>query len=253
VNHAEELITDATRLVAVAEVSNVLGTASPLQRLIRTAHAHGATVLVDGAQAVAHRPVDVQALDCDFYAFSGHKLYAESGTGVLYGKQHCLEQMRPWQYGGGMIGSVDWDSTTFAEPPYRFEAGTRHVAGAVSLAAAIRYLEDLGWDALAGHEQGVLRYAMDRLSDDDRVTIYGTAWPKYGVVSFVLSGIQCFDAASLLDTMGIAVRSGHHCAQPLMGRFGIDGTVRASFACYNRQEEVDALMDGIGRVKQMLG
>jgi cysteine desulfurase/selenocysteine lyase len=252
IDRAEELITDATRLVAVAAVSNVLGTVNPLERLIRKAHAHGAAVLVDGAQAVSHRRADVQALDCDFYAFSAHKLYAETGTGVLYGKKQWLEQMRPWLYGGGMIGSVNWESTTFAEPPYRFEAGTRHVAGAVSLAAAIRYLENLGWDALADHEQEILRYTMERLSEEDRLTIYGTAWPKYSVTSFMLEGIQCLDAASILDKMGVAVRSGHHCAEPLMRRFGIDGTVRVSLACYNTHREVDALMEGVGRIRQML-
>ena len=251
-DRAEEQITDATRLVAVTEVSNALGTVNPLERLIRKAHAHGAAVLVDGAQAIPHGAVDVQAMDCDFYAFSAHKLYAETGTGVLYGKQEWLEQMRPWLYGGGMIDSVDWESTRFAEPPYRFEAGTRHVAGAVSLAAAIRYLDELGWEGLARHEQDVLRYAMNRLSEENGVTVYGTAWPKYSVVSFVLDGIQCLDAASILDKMGIAVRSGHHCAQPLMKQFGIEGTVRVSLACYNKLEEVDALMEGIGRLRQML-
>ncbi len=252
VERAEEQITGSTRLVAVAEVSNVLGTVNPLVRLIRTAHAHGAAVLVDGAQAVAHRRVDVQALDCDFYAFSAHKLYAETGTGVLYGKRQLLEQTRPWQYGGGMIRSVDWESTSFAEPPYRFEAGTRHVAGAVGLAAAIRYLGALGWDALARHEDELLHHALHRLGAEDGVKVYGTAWPKHGVVSFVLDGIQCLDAASILDKMGIAVRSGHHCAEPLMRQFDIGGTVRASVACYTTREEVNALMDGIGRVKQML-
>lgn len=252
IQRAEEQITDATRLVAITEVSNVLGTVNPLGRLIRKAHAHGAAVLVDGAQAVAHRPVDVRAMDCDFYAFSAHKLYAQTGTGVLFGKRELLEQMRPWQYGGGMIHSVDWDETTFAEPPYRFEAGTRHIAGAVSLGAAIRYLAGLGWDALARHEQEVLGYAMERIGQEERARIYGTAWPKYSVVSFVLEGIQGLDAASILDKMGIAVRSGHHCAEPLMKRFGIDGTLRVSLACYNTTDEVDALMEGVGRLERML-
>jgi cysteine desulfurase/selenocysteine lyase len=246
------LITESTRLLAVAEVSNVLGTITPLGQLIGKAHAHGAAVLIDGAQAAPHRPVDVQAMDCDFYAFSGHKLYAETGTGVLYGKQSQLEQMDPWQYGGGMIRSVDWEETTFAEVPYRFEAGTRHVAGVVSLSAAIEYIQRLGWENLARHESDLVRYAMDRLGEQAGVVLYGTARPKVGVVSFVLEGIQCFDAASILDKMGIAVRSGHHCAQPLMKRFGIEGALRASFACYNRRQDVDRLIDGLQRVRQML-
>ncbi|MFP4053832.1 MAG: aminotransferase class V-fold PLP-dependent enzyme [Phycisphaerae bacterium] len=252
VERGEQLITGDTQVVAIAHVSNVLGTVNPIERLIRKARACGAAVLVDGAQAVPHCPVDVRELDCDFYAFSAHKLYAETGTGVLYGKRERLEEMQPWQYGGGMIGSVDFSETTFAEPPYRFEAGTRHVAGAISLAAAIDYLDQCGWEEIAAHEQELLACAMQRLGDDPGVTVYGTAWPKYGVVSFSLEAIQCFDAASILDKMGIAVRSGHHCAQPLMKRFGIDGTLRASFACYNTQEEVECLVDGIGRVREML-
>ncbi|MFP4106178.1 MAG: aminotransferase class V-fold PLP-dependent enzyme [Phycisphaerae bacterium] len=248
----EKLITGNTRMLALTAVSNVLGTINRLERLIGVAHAHGAAVTIDGAQAVPHQRVDVQSLDCDFYAFSGHKLYADTGIGVLYGKKAKLEAMDPWQYGGGMVGNVDYERTTFADPPYRFEAGTRHTAGAVSLAAAIRYLEQLGWDDLAGHEQRVLEYALQRLSEDERITVYGPAGHRHGVISFRLDGIQCFDAASILDKMGIAVRSGHHCAEPLMKHLGIDGTVRASLGCYNTREEVDVLVEGIERVRQML-
>jgi cysteine desulfurase/selenocysteine lyase len=246
------MITDATRMVAVTHVSNVLGTVNPLERLIDKAHACDAAVLVDGAQAVPHRRVDIRTLDCDFYAFSAHKLYAETGTGVLYGKREHLEHMQPWQYGGGMIGAVDYEETTFAEPPYRFEAGTRHVAGAISLAAAIEYVDRLGWDELGEHEQDLLHYATDRLGDEDGVTLYGTARPKSSVVSFTLDGIQCLDAASVLDKLGIAVRSGHHCAQPLMKRLGVQGTLRASFACYNTRDEVDRLVEGLRRARDML-
>jgi cysteine desulfurase/selenocysteine lyase len=252
VTAGEELVTDATRLVAITAVSNVLGTVTPIERLIEKAHSHDAAVLVDAAQGVPHQPMDVQQLDCDFCAFSAHKLYAATGTGVLYGKREHLEQMRPWQYGGGMIDSVRFDETSFAEPPYRFEAGTRHVAGGVALSAAIRYVNDLGWDALEAHEQDLLRYATTRLGEQDGLTIHGTAEPKRSLVSFTLDGVNPSDAAAVLDKLGIAVRAGHHCAQPLMERLGVSGTVRASFACYNTRDEVDRLIEGIGRVRRML-
>ncbi|MFP4355030.1 MAG: aminotransferase class V-fold PLP-dependent enzyme [Phycisphaerae bacterium] len=246
------MINDATCMLAITAVSNVLGTINPLEKLIEQAHRHGAVVLVDGAQAAPHRRPDVGALDCDFYAFSGHKVYAPAGCGVLYGKRHLLEQTQPLCFGGGMIGSVDFDGTTLADPPYRFEAGTRDTAGAVGLAAAIDYLDQLGWDSIHRHEQDLLEYATQRLEEVEAVTLYGKARPKHGVISFTIDDVQGLDAASIFDKLGVAVRSGHHCAQPLMQRLGISGTLRASLACYNTRDEIDRLIDAIDRACRML-
>jgi cysteine desulfurase/selenocysteine lyase len=252
IDRAETLITPQTTLLAVTHVSNVLGTCNPLEDLVRIAHSRKVPVLVDGAQAIARLPVDVRQLRCDFYAFSGHKLYAETGIGVLYIRPEWLDHMTPWLYGGGMIGSVTLDRSTFAEPPYRFEAGTRNTAAAVSLAAAIDYLHQQGWEDLLDHEQTLLQEAIQRLEREPDVTVYGTDWPKCGVISFNLDGLHSLDVASILDKLGIAVRSGHHCAEPLMQRLGVTGTVRASFACYNIPAEIDILIDGLQRVRQML-
>jgi cysteine desulfurase/selenocysteine lyase len=244
-------VTNATKLIAAAYVSNVLGVANPLREIIDFAHARDIPVLVDGAQAVQHMPVDVQGLDCDFFAFSGHKMYADTGIGVLYGKKRWLERMPPYQCGGGMIASVDFARTLFAEPPLKFEAGTPHIAGAISLGAAIAYLGAIGMDAIAAHERDLMSYADQALSAVDGVRIYGTA-PRCGVLSFNLDSISPFDACMVLDKMGIALRSGTHCAEPVMKHFGIRGMIRASFAVYNTRCEIDAMVQGIKKAQAML-
>ncbi len=247
----ERLFSSRTRIVAVTHVSNALGTRNPIRRMVEMAHRRGVPVLVDGAQAAAHARVDVQELDCDFYAFSGHKLYGPSGVGVLYGKLERLEAMPPYQGGGEMIRTVSFEKTTYADPPHRFEAGTPCIAGAVGLAAAIDYVSAIGLDAIAAHERDLLEYATARLSEIDRVRLVGTAREKACVLSFVLSGVHAHDVGTVLDHEGIAVRAGHHCAQPVMDRFGVPATARASFALYNTREEVDVLVRGIVKVREM--
>ncbi len=247
----EQLLSPHTKLVAVGHVSNALGTVNPVKRMIEIAHARGIPVLVDGAQAVPHMRVDVQDLDCDFYAFSGHKLFGPTGIGVLYGKEALLEAMPPWQGGGDMIMSVTWEKTTFNVLPYKFEAGTPHIAGAIGLGAAIDYLERLGMDQAAAYEHRLLGYATDALSSIDGLRIVGTAREKAGVVSFILEGIHPHDIGTILDMEGIAIRAGHHCAQPVMKRFGLPATARASLAFYNTTEEIDSLVRGIHKVKEM--
>ncbi|MDR2040815.1 MAG: cysteine desulfurase [Tannerella sp.] len=246
----ERLFTGRTRLVAVTHVSNVLGTVNPVEDMIRIARRRQVPVLVDGAQAVAHRPVDVQALDADFYAFSGHKIYAPTGIGVLYGKENWLDRLPPYQGGGEMIASVSFEKTSFNELPYKFEAGTPDCIGSTALAEALRYLSSFGWEALAAHEEALLDYATQRLAGAG-AHLFGQAAAKSGVVSFQLGTIHPYDLGMLLDGLGIAVRTGHHCAEPLMRVLGVEGTVRASFALYNTKEEIDALMAGIERVKGM--
>jgi len=247
----ERLFTERTRLVAVTHISNVLGTINPVEEIVRIAHRHGVPVLVDGAQSVAHIPVDVQALDVDFYAFSGHKMYAPTGIGVLYGKTEWLERMPPYQGGGEMIASVSFEKTTYNTLPYKFEAGTPDFIGSTVLAEAIHYIESLGWEAIAAHEEAVLHYATERLSAIDGLHIFGTSARKSGVISFLVDSIHHYDMGMLLDRMGIAVRTGHHCAEPLMRTLGVEGTVRASFALYNTKKEADALANGIERIKKM--
>jgi cysteine desulfurase/selenocysteine lyase len=247
----ERLFTERTRLVAVTHISNVLGTINPVEEIVRIAHRHGVPVLVDGAQSVAHIPVDVQALDVDFYAFSGHKMYAPTGIGVLYGKTEWLERMPPYQGGGEMIASVSFEKTTYNTLPYKFEAGTPDFIGSTVLAEAIHYIESLGWEAIAAHEEAVLHYATERLSAIDGLHIFGSSVRKSGVISFLVDPIHHYDMGMLLDRMGIAVRTGHHCAEPLMRTLGVEGTVRASFALYNTKEEADALANGIERIKKM--
>ena len=249
----ERLLNPRTRLVAVGHISNALGTRNPIRRMVELAHAHGAAVLVDGAQAVAHGPVDVQELGCDFYAFSGHKLYGPSGIGVLYGRLERLEAMPPWQGGGEMIRTVSFEKTTYADPPSRFEAGTPSIAGAVGLGAAIDWLAALGIDGVAAHERDLLDYATERVSALPRVRLIGTSPDKGAVLSFVIEGVHAHDVGTVLDHQGIAVRAGHHCAQPVMDRFGVPATARASFALYNTREEVDALVRGIGKVQEVFG
>jgi cysteine desulfurase/selenocysteine lyase len=245
------LLSSRTKLVAMAHVSNALGTFNPLAPIIALAHAREIPVLIDGAQAVSHLPVDVQALDCDFYAFSGHKLYGPSGIGVLYGKADLLEAMPPYQGGGEMISSVSFERTTYDRLPHKFEAGTPHIAGAVGLGAALDYVGAIGIDAIGAHERVLLTYATDQLSKVPRLRLIGTAKEKVGVLSFVIDGVHPHDVATVLDREGIAIRAGHHCAQPLMQRFGISGTARASLALYNTREDVDALVAGLGKVLEV--
>lgn len=242
------LFSERTRILAIQQVSNALGTINPVVPLIAKARACGAAVVVDGAQSVPHMAVDLKALDCDFFAFSGHKMFAPTGTGALYGKAELLEAMPPYQGGGDMIAKVTFEKTTYNELPYKFEAGTPDIGGAIALAAACDYLTKLGLARVAAYEQALLAYATARLNELDGVRIYGTAAEKAAVLSFNIEGVHAHDVGTILDQQGVAIRAGHHCAQPLMDRFGIPGTARASLAFYNLKEEVDALMRGIQRV-----
>ena len=251
IDEYERLFTDRTRMVSICHVSNVLGTVNPVERIIRIAHAHDVPVLVDGAQSAPHIPIDVQRMDCDFYAFSGHKMYGPTGVGVLYGKEVWLEKLPPYQGGGEMIENVSFERTTFERPPLKFEAGTPDYVATNGLAKAIAYMERLGMDNIARHEQDLTRYATQQLQQIDGLRIYGNAADKDAVISFLVGDIHHMDMGTLLDRLGIAVRTGHHCAQPLIDRLGILGTVRASFALYNTRDEVDALVDGIRRVARM--
>ncbi|GBC81259.1 Cysteine desulfurase SufS [bacterium HR10] len=247
----ERLLTARTRLVAITHLSNALGTIPPVREIIQLAHARGIPVLLDGAQAVAHLKVDVQELDCDFYAFSGHKLYGPTGIGVLYGKAEWLEAMPPYQGGGDMISSVTFEKTTYNRLPYKFEAGTPHIAGAIGLGAAIEYVTTLGLDAIAAHERDLLIYATEALSGIPGLRLIGTAREKASILSFTLEGIHPHDIGTILDHEGIAIRAGHHCAQPVMERFGVPATARVSFALYNTREEVDALVAALQKVREV--
>ncbi|MBO4721219.1 MAG: cysteine desulfurase [Prevotella sp.] len=264
-------ITERTKLISVAHVSNVLGTINPVEDIIRIAHAHGIPVLVDGAQSAPHFKVDVQAMDCDFFAFSGHKMYGPTGIGVLYGKEEWLDKLPPYQGGGEMIDKVTWEKTTFERLPFKFEAGTPDYVATHGLAKAIEYIESIGFDTIQQHEQELTRYCMEQLQSIEGMNIYGSQGTmgtvpsvsseancrgtvpcvRDAVVSFNVGDIHHLDMGTLLDRLGIAVRTGHHCAQPLMDRLGISGTVRASFALYNTKEEIDTLVAGIRRVAQM--
>jgi cysteine desulfurase / selenocysteine lyase len=245
------LLSARTRIVALAHVSNALGTVNPVREVAALAHAAGAVVLVDGAQAVAHEPVDVRAIDADFYAFSGHKVFGPTGIGVLYGKRALLEAMPPWQGGGDMIRTVSFAGSTWADLPYKFEAGTPHVAGAIGLGAALEWLSALPRDAVAAHEADLLASATAALRAIPGVRLVGTSPRKVGVLSFTMDGVHPHDVGTLLDLEGVAVRTGHHCAQPLMERLGLPATARASFALYNVREDVDALVAGLHRVREM--
>ncbi len=247
----ERLFSARTRLVSVTHVSNVLGTVNPVADIIRIAHSHGVPVLIDGAQSAPHLRIDVQALDCDFFAFSGHKMYGPTGVGVLYGKEAWLDRLPPYQGGGEMIGSVSFEKTTFEKPPLKFEAGTPDYIATHGLAVAIDYIERIGMENIAAHEQALTRYCMEQLRAIDGMRLIGEASRKDAVVSFLVGDIHHLDMGTLLDRLGIAVRTGHHCAEPLMRRMGIQGTVRASFALYNTQEEIDTLVEGIKRVSKM--
>ena len=252
IEQLEPLISERTKLISVAHVSNVLGTINPVEEIIRNAHEHNIPVLVDGAQSAPHFKIDVQAMDCDFFAFSGHKMYGPTGIGVLYGKEEWLEKLPPYQGGGEMIDKVTWEKTTFERLPFKFEAGTPDYIATHGLAKAIDYIDTIGFEAIQQHEQKLTRYCIEQLMTIDGMTIYGpVANQRDAVVSFNVGNIHHLDMGTLLDRLGIAVRTGHHCAQPLMDRFGISGTVRASFALYNTKEEVDTLVAGIRRVSQM--
>jgi cysteine desulfurase/selenocysteine lyase len=247
------LLSARTRIVAVAHVSNALGTVLPVKRLIDAAHAHGAVVLIDGAQAVPHSRVDVRALGADFYVFSAHKLYGPTGIGVLYGRQELLEAMPPWQGGGDMILTVSFEKTTYNELPYKFEAGTPNISGAVGLAAAMDYVESLGIDAIAAHEQRLLQLATAQLERLPDIQIIGTAAHKASVLSFTMNGVHPHDLGTILDAEGVAVRTGHHCAMPVMTFFGLPATARASFGCYNTEGDVASLVAALRRARQVFG
>lgn len=247
----ERLFSERTRLVCVAHVSNVLGTVNPVKQMAATAHAHGAYMLVDGAQSIPHFKVDVQNLDCDFLTFSGHKIYGPTGIGVLYGRESLLEKMPPYQGGGEMIARVTFEHTTYERLPYKFEAGTPDYVGTHALAAAIDYVEALGMDEIAVHERRLTQYAMERLGAIKDMHLYGTTPDKDAVVAFNVGNIHPLDLGTLLDRLGIAIRTGHHCAQPLMQRCGVEGMARASFALYNTMDEIDKLAEGIERVSKM--
>lgn len=246
------LLNDRTRLVAVAHVSNVLGTVNPVAEMIADAHRAGAVVLVDGAQAIAHLRVDVRALDADFYAFSSHKMYGPCGIGVLYGRRELLEKMPPYQGGGEMIKTVSFDGTVFADLPFRFEAGTPDFVGIAALAKAVEWLEATGVERIAAHEEKLLEYVTERMAEIEGMRIFGTAPGKGAIISFLIGNAHSYDTGLLLDKLGIAVRTGHHCAQPLMERLGVSGTVRASMAAYNTFEEADAFIAALRRIAPML-
>ena len=248
-----ELMTDRTRIIAVAHVSNVLGTINPVKDIVAIAHSRGIPVLVDGAQGIPHVKVDVQEFDCDFYCFSGHKMYAPMGVGVLYGKEKWLNDLPPYQGGGEMIGTVTFARTTYNDLPYKFEAGTPNVEAVLGLETAIDFVDSIGYDAIMQHENELLKYCTEELKKTDGVRIYGESEFKSGVISFLINGIHPFDVGTLLDKIsGVAVRTGHHCAEPLMDFYGIPGTVRASFAVYNTLEEVDVFISGLKKAVMML-
>ncbi len=249
----ENLMTAKTKIVSVAHISNSLGTVNPIGKIITMAHKRGIPVAVDGAQAVSHLCVDVQELDCDFYSFSGHKMYGPMGIGVLYGKEEWLSKMPPYQGGGEMIKSVTFEKTTYNELPFKFEAGTPSVGDVLGLQKAIEYIKNLGIDKIAAHEEMLRHYATEQLLKIDGVRIIGTAPEKAAIISFNLEGIHPYDAGVIIDHLGVAVRTGHHCTQPVMNFFGIPGTIRASFALYNEKEEVDAFITAIRKAKEMLG
>jgi cysteine desulfurase/selenocysteine lyase len=249
----KKLLSNKTKLVAVTQVSNALGTVTPIAEIIRLAHEKGAVVLVDGAQAVAHVPVDMRALDCDFYVFSAHKLYGPTGVGVLYGKLKTLNAMPPYQGGGDMIATVTFEKTTYKKAPYKFEAGTPNIAGGVALTAALDYVQNVGLSAIAAHEHDLLVYGTEKLSKIPGLRLIGTAKQKAGVISFTLGDIHPHDIGTILDRQGVAIRAGHHCAQPVMDRFQIPATARASFALYNTMEEIDKLDQAIRKVLEVFG
>ena len=246
-----DLVGERTRVVAVAHVSNALGTVNPVAEIVETAHAAGAIVVLDGAQAAAHGTVDVRALDCDFYVLSSHKCYGPTGMGVLYGRAALLEEAEPYQGGGDMIRTVSFEESTWNDIPYKFEAGTPNIAGAIGLGAAVEFLTGLGLEAVAAHEREVLEYATEALDGMDGIRIIGTAPEKAGIVSFVVEGVHPHDVGTIVDRHGVAIRAGHHCAMPLMRRYGVPATSRASLALYNTRADIDALVEGLRKVKEI--
>ncbi|MGF6290971.1 SufS family cysteine desulfurase [Paraburkholderia youngii] len=248
-----QMIAERTRIVAITHVSNALGTINPVARMIEAAHARDVPVLIDGAQAVAHLPVDVRALDCDFYAFSGHKAYGPTGIGVLYAKADRLEAMPPWQGGGDMIRSVTFDKTIYNAIPWKFEAGTPNISGAIALAVALDYVNAIGSETIGAHEAGLLAYATDAMRAIPHLRLIGTATEKAAILSFVLDHVHAHDVGTILDQYGVAVRAGHHCAMPVMQRFGVPATVRASFALYNTRADVEALLKAMAHVQEVFG
>ena len=248
----EKLLSGKTKVVSVNHASNSLGTVNPIETIIQKAHAAGALVMIDGAQAAAHLEIDVQKLDCDFYCISGHKMYGPTGAGVLYGKRELLERMPPYMGGGEMIKEVTFAKTTYNDIPYKFEAGTPNIADVIALGEAFSFVRNIGKDSIRRHESDLLSYAVKKLNDIKGIQLIGTAADKVSVQSFLIEGVHPFDVGQLLDARGIAVRTGHHCTQPLMDHFGIEGTVRASFAVYNTREEIDALAEGLARIKGFL-
>ncbi|HXF99771.1 MAG TPA: cysteine desulfurase, partial [Bacteroidota bacterium] len=249
----EKLLNERTRIVAVTHVSNALGTVNPIKQMVAIAHARGIPVLVDGAQAVPHMKVDVQDLGCDFYAFSAHKMFGPTGVGILYGREELLETMPPYQGGGDMIKSVTFEKTIFNDLPFKFEAGTPNIAGGIGLGAAIDYMNAMDMNAVMAYEHELLQYATSKLLEIPGLRIIGTAKQKAGVISFVLEGVHPHDIGTILDYEGVAIRTGHHCAQPVMQRFGVPATARASFAFYNTKDEVDVLVRAVRKVKEVLG
>jgi cysteine desulfurase/selenocysteine lyase len=247
----EKLLNDRTRIVAVIHVSNTLGTVNPVEEIISKAHQRGIPVLVDGAQSVQHLEVDVQKMDCDFFVFSGHKTYGPTGIGVLYGKEKWLEEISPFQGGGEMVANVTFEKTTYNEVPFKFEAGTTNYIGAIALAEALKYIDKIGKQSIAGHESQLLKYATERIRESADVKIYGTAKNKISILSFLINNIHPYDAGMIFDKMGVAVRTGTHCAQPVMDRYNIDGTIRASFALYNTKEEVDTLCRAVEKAHSL--
>jgi cysteine desulfurase/selenocysteine lyase len=251
IDKLKNLITDKTKLISLTYVSNVLGTINPVKDVIKIAHTKNIPVLIDGAQAVQHIPIDVQDLDCDFFVFSGHKIYAETGVGVLYAKEKWLEAMPPYKYGGGMISKVSFKKTTFADIPFKFEAGTGNISAVISLGKAIEYVNNIGIKEIEKHENMLMKYAFDQLSALSGVTIYGNAPKRCGIISFNLENIHHYDAVMILDKMGIAVRSGKHCAEPVMSHYGINGSIRVSFAIFNSKEDIDILIKGLIKVQEL--
>jgi cysteine desulfurase/selenocysteine lyase len=247
-----KLISPKTKLVSVSQVSNALGNVLPVRKIIQTAHSADIPVLIDGAQGIQHGTVDVKKMDCDFYVFSGHKIYGPTGIGVLYGKEKYLDELPPYQGGGDMVDKVTFEKTTYNELPYKFEAGTMNYPGAIGLGKALEYVDSIGREEIAKAENSLLKYATEKLSGIKGVKIYGTSVNKVSIISFLIGNIHQYDAGVILDKMGIAVRTGTHCAQPIMDRFGIDGTIRASMCFYNTSEEIDILTEGISKVIEML-
>lgn len=252
INELDTLITDKTRIIAIAHVSNAIGTISPVKQIIEKAHRHGIPVLIDGAQGIQHGKVDVQDIDCDFYTFSGHKMYGPTGIGVLYAKTKYLEDMPPYQGGGDMVDRVSFEKTSYNNLPFKFEAGTTNFVGAIGMAEALNYIQSLGLENITAREKELTEYASMKLRESEGITIYGDVEEKISVISFLIDRIHQYDAGMILDKMGIAVRTGSHCAQPIMTRFGIDGTIRASMCFYNTMEEIDILIEGIEKVKMMM-